>query len=52
MNRAGQRALRALPLARYASERRAALLALYPRLQGSTDELDRESTELNFGVGL
>src|ERR1700752_2128351 len=42
-NQAGQHALRALPLAPYASERRAALLTLYPRLQGSIEELDKRS---------
>ena len=42
-NQAGQHALRALPLALYASERRAALLTLYPRLQGSIEELDKRS---------
>ena len=40
-SRLGQQALRALPLAPYASERRAALLALYPRLQESIDQLDQ-----------
>src|SRR6201987_4599857 len=44
-NQAGQHALRALPLAPYASERRAALLTLYPRLQGSIEELDKEVCE-------
>jgi transposase len=44
-SQAGQQALRALPLAPYASERRAALLALYPRLQESIDELDRQVSE-------
>jgi transposase len=42
-NQAGQHALRALPLAPYASERRSALLTLYPRLQGSIEELDKRS---------
>jgi transposase len=41
-SQAGQQALRALPLAPHASERRAALLTLYPHLQGSIDELDKE----------
>ena len=44
-SQAGQHALRALPLTRYASERRAALLSLYPRLQGSIEELDKEVSE-------
>src|SRR6476646_6255165 len=35
LSRVGQQALRALPLAPHASERRAALLVLYPHLQGS-----------------
>jgi transposase len=41
-SQAGQQALRALPLAPHASERRAALLTLYPRLQESIDELDQQ----------
>src|ERR1700741_4859366 len=41
-NQAGQHALRALPLALYASERRAALLTLYPRWQESIDQLDQQ----------
>ena len=44
-NQAGQQALRALPLAPHASERRKALLRLYPRLQESIDELDREVSQ-------
>jgi transposase len=44
-NQEGQHALRALPLAPYASERRAALLTLYPRLQESIEELDQEVSE-------
>jgi hypothetical protein len=36
----GQDELRALPLAPHASERRKALLTLYPRLQGSIEELE------------
>jgi transposase len=44
-NQEGQHALRALPLAPYASGRRAALLTLYPRLQGSIEELDKEVSE-------
>src|SRR6201987_6216426 len=41
-SQAGQHALRALPLAPHASERRKALLTLYPRLQESIEELDRQ----------
>jgi len=41
-SQAGQRALRALPLAPHATQRRAALLALYPGLQGSIDALDQQ----------
>src|SRR6201981_406870 len=44
-NQAGQHALWTLPLAPHASERRAALLTLYPRLQGSIEELDKEVCE-------
>ena len=44
-NQEGQHALRALPQASYPSERRAALLILYPRLQGSIEELDKEVCE-------
>jgi transposase len=44
-SQANQHALRALPLAPHASERRAALLTLYPRLQGSIEELDKEVCE-------
>jgi len=44
-SRVGQQALRALPLAPHASERRAALLVLYPHLQGSIDGLDKEVCE-------
>ena len=44
-NQAGQQALRALPLAPHASERRKALMTLYPRLQESIDELDREVSQ-------
>ena len=40
-SQAGQHALRTLPLAPHASERRTALLALYPRLQESIDQLDQ-----------
>lgn len=39
---AGLAALRELPLAHYASQRRDALLALYEQLQGSIDELDKK----------
>lgn len=38
----GQHSLRALPLARYATEQRDTLLALYPQLQNSIDHLDRQ----------
>ena len=41
----GQDELRGLPLAPHASERRKALLTLYPRLQGSIEELDQEVCE-------
>ena len=44
-NQAGQQALRAVPLAPHASERRKALMTLYPRLQESIDELDREVSQ-------
>jgi len=44
-NQEGQHALRALPLAPYASERRKTLMTLYPRLQESIDELDRQVSE-------
>ena len=44
-SQAGQQALRALPLAPHATQRRTALLALYPRLQESIDELDKEVYE-------
>src|ERR1700723_3446914 len=44
-SQANQHALRALPLAPHASERRKALLALYPPLQGSIEELDKEVCE-------
>jgi transposase len=40
-SQAGQHALWVLPLAPHASERRAALLSLYPRLQESIDQLDQ-----------
>jgi transposase len=41
-SQAGQHALWTLPLAPHASERRAALLSLYPRLQESIDQLDQQ----------
>jgi transposase len=41
-NQAGQHALWTLPLAPHASERRKALMKLYPCLQESIDELDRQ----------
>ena len=44
-SRVGQQAFRALPLAPHASKRRATLLVLYPHLQGSIDELDKEVCE-------
>ena len=44
-SQAGQGELRALPLAPHASERRKALMTLYPRLQESIDELDRQVSE-------
>ena len=44
-SQAGQHALRALPLAAYASQRRTALLMLYPRLQEPIDDLDQQVSE-------
>src|ERR1700739_456337 len=44
-SQAGQGELRALPLAPHASERRTPLMTLYPRLQESIDELDRQVSE-------
>ena len=44
-NQAGQHALRALPLAPHASQRRKALMTLYPSLQESIDELDHEVSQ-------
>ena len=44
-SQAGQQALRALPLAPHAAQRKTALLALYPRLQESIDELDQQVSE-------
>jgi transposase len=41
-SQAGQQALQALPLAPYASQRRTALLALYPQLQKSIEDLDKQ----------
>jgi transposase len=44
-SQAGQKALRALPLARYTSQRRDELLNLYAQLQGRVQELDRQVEE-------
>ncbi len=44
-SQAGQDALQALPLAPHASQRRAALLALYPQLQKSIEDLDKQASE-------
>jgi transposase len=44
-SQAGQQALQALPLAPHASQRRTALLALYPQLQKSIEELDKQASE-------
>ena len=41
-SQAGQHALQALPLAAHASQRRTALLTLYPQLQKSIDDLDQQ----------
>ncbi len=41
----GQHELQALPLAPYASQRRTALLSLFPRFQESIEELDRQVRE-------
>ncbi len=41
----GQQALKALPLAPYASQRRAELLTLYARLEEQIDDLDQEVSE-------
>ena len=41
----GQHALQALPLAPFAGQRRAALLALYPVFQKAIDELDQQVSE-------
>ncbi len=44
-SQAGQQALQALPLAPHASQRRTALLALYPQLQKSIEDLDQQASE-------
>ena len=44
-SQAGQHALKALPLAPHASQRRAALMRLYPRLQESIDDLNEQVGE-------
>ncbi len=44
-SQAGQHALQALPLAPHESQRRTALLALYPQLQESIDSLDKQVNE-------
>jgi transposase len=44
-SRVGQQALQALPLAPHAAHRRTALLALYPRLQESIEELDQQVSQ-------
>ena len=44
-SQAGQRELQSLPLTRYTHQRRAALLGLYPRLQETIDDLDRQVGE-------
>jgi transposase len=44
-SRAGQQALRALPLAPHAAQRRAALLAMYPCMQESIEGLDQQVSE-------
>jgi transposase len=44
-SQAGQHALQALPLAPHESQRRTALLALYPQLQESIDGLDKQVNE-------
>jgi transposase len=44
-SRAGQQALRALPLAPHATQRRAALLAMYPCMQESIEGLDQQVSE-------
>jgi transposase len=44
-SQAGQHALQALPLAPHASQRRTALLALYPQLRKSIEDLDKQASE-------
>src|SRR3984893_2189780 len=44
-SQAGRHELQALPLATHASQRRTALLTLYPRFQESIDDLDRQVRE-------
>ena len=44
-SQAGQHALQALPLAPFAGQRRAALLALYPVFQKAIDDLDQQVSE-------
>jgi transposase len=44
-SQAGQQALEALPLAPYASQRRAALLTLYPQLQERIDDLNQRVSD-------
>jgi transposase len=44
-SQAGQEALRALPLAPHASQRRTGLLALYPQLRKSIEDLDKQASE-------
>jgi len=44
-SQAGQHELQVLPLAPHASQRRTALLSLYPRFQESIDDLDRQVSE-------
>ena len=44
-SQAGQHELQALPMAPHTSQRRTALLTLYPRFQESIDDLDRQVNE-------
>jgi transposase len=44
-SQAGQHMMRALPMAPHASQRRDALLRLYPRLQKSIDDLDKQVSD-------
>ena len=44
-SQAGQHALQALPLAPHANQRRTALLALYPQLRKSIEDLDKQASE-------